>query len=122
MSTLARFRTRPNGQRIEVVEVDLGGKPRRAKQPEFSAVKLDWAAKFAKANGAPCALIMVIMQYLSWKARSPTFTFSNTLLNKYGIHRDAKYRVLENLEAAGMVKVERRGRGQAPIVTLTSVG
>jgi len=46
-----------------------------------------------------------------------TFGLSNTALARYGVSRETKRRALAKLEAAGLIKVERRP-GRATIVTL----
>ena len=112
-----------HGRRIAVETLDIdppaGKAPhQKNKHAKFSVVELDWIADMAKATGCPCAAILVVMHYLAWKASSQTFAFPNTLLTRYGIDRRIKYWVLENLEAAGKIRIERRGPGQAPIVTL----
>jgi hypothetical protein len=42
---------------------------------------------------------------------------SNALLAKYGVHRNSKYRALAELEAAGLIRVDRWGK-RAPRITL----
>ena len=138
MSSLARFRskqqpanteqepakryvTRPNGERVEVETVEFdppSGKARKMKPKEFAKVELEWAADMAEVTGCPCAAVLVVLRYLVWKAGGEPFAFSNTLLNRLGIDRRIKYWVLESLEAAGKIRVERRGTRKAPTVTL----
>ena len=113
-----RYITR-HGKRIEIDTLDFDPPAgRKNKRAEFVAVELDWVADMAETVGCPCATVLVVMRYLAWKARSQTFAFSNTLLTRLGIDRRTKYDVLENLKAAGKIKVERRGSGRAPMVTL----
>jgi hypothetical protein len=53
-----------------------------------------------------------------WKARSLTFSLPNGQLAARGASRKAKYRVLRELEAAGLITVERQPR-KSPRVTLS---
>ena len=46
-----------------------------------------------------------------------TVSLSNAALARYGVSRETKRRALAKLEAAGLIKVERRP-GRATIVTL----
>jgi hypothetical protein len=106
------------GKQVPVEEVELDPPARRKKKrSEFTVMELEWAADMAKATGTCGALVWIVMRYLSWKAKSPTFAFTNTLLTRYGVTRQIKYRVLEKLEAAGKIKVEHRGAKKASIVT-----
>lgn len=111
-----------HGKRILIETLDFdppaGKTCKKNKRAEFAAVELDWIADMAEAAGCPCAAILVVMRYLAWKAGSQTFAFSNTLLTRLGIDRRTKYWVLESLEAAGKIRVERRGTRKAPVVTL----
>jgi hypothetical protein len=118
---LARFWTRPNGQRVEVETVEFDpppGKARKVKPKEFAKVELEWLAGMAEVTGCPCAVVLVVLRYLAWRADGKPFAFSNTLLSRLGIDRRIKYWVLESLEAAGKIRVERRGTRKAPMVTL----
>jgi hypothetical protein len=103
---LARFRTRQP-------------KAKTAEQ-ERVMVELDWMVDMAKAVGTPCAAVLIVMQYLAWKAQSQTFAFPNTLLIQRGIDRRTKHRVLEKLETAGKIRIERCGTRKAPAVTVLS--
>jgi hypothetical protein len=55
--------------------------------------------------------------HFSWKTHSLTFPLSNESLEKKGVGREAKRRVLRDLEKAGLITVERHP-GRAPKVTL----
>ncbi len=119
MSETERYVYSPGlGEHILVEEVELDRPARRTKRPAFTAIPLVWATNMAKAAGIPGAAVLVLLHYMAWKARSPTFQLSNALLTKYGIDRKVKYRVLAHLEAAGQIKIERRGPKKAPVVTL----
>ena len=65
------------------------------------------------AEGACLGLLL----YAAWKTGSKTFPFPNTELERNGVERYTKYRILRELERAGLIVVERQGR-KAPLVTL----
>ena len=117
MSGNQRYAYSPGlGRQILVEEVNPPARKKR--RPEFTAISVQWTVDMAKAAGMPGAAVLVLLHYMAWKARSPTFPLSNALLTKYGIDRRIKYRVLTKLEKSGQVRIERRGTRKAPIVTL----
>jgi len=89
-----------------------------AKKDTFVKVPLWWAAAAAKVTKTPAALVWVYLLHTSWKARSPMFPLPNGWLERHGVNRRIKNRVLCDLEAAGMITVERRN-GKSPCVTLS---
>ena len=88
----------------------------RSKDP-FVKVPLWWAEAAAKATRTPGFLVCIELLRASWKAKSLTFSASNKRLAKAGVSREVKRRVLRDLEAAGLVTIERRP-GRSPHVTL----
>ena len=63
------------------------------------------------------SFVCVWLLHLAWKSGSMTFPLPNGRLTKQGANRRAKRRALANLEAAGLITVERQG-GKTPVVTL----
>ena len=59
----------------------------------------------------------VALWYVAGPTRSPSVPLSNLSGGKFGLDRNAKYRALEWLERAGLVRVERK-LGCAPVVTI----
>ena len=90
------------------------------KKEPFVKVPLWWAEETAKAAKTPAALVLVYLLRTSWKARSATFPLPNVYLKKNGVSPKVKRRVLRNLEAAGLITVERPRR-KSPIVTLVVI-
>jgi hypothetical protein len=90
---------------------------RKKAEPPFVKVPRWWAAEAAKATRSPATLVLVELLYRSWKAKSLTFPLSNKSLEKNGVSREVKRRVLRDLQAAGLITVERR-HGHSPRVTL----
>jgi hypothetical protein len=88
----------------------------KSKDP-FVKVPLWWAEAAAKATRTPRFMVCIELLHASWKAKSLTFPASNRRLEKAGVSREVKRRVLRDLEAAGLITIERR-RGCSPRVTL----
>jgi DNA-binding HxlR family transcriptional regulator len=88
------------------------------KKDQFVVLPLWFATAVSKATKSPAALLVVAyMLHASWKTRSLTFTMPNGWLEERGVSRKAKSQVLRDLEAAGLVTVERRDR-KSPRVTI----
>src|SRR5262245_52008156 len=93
---------------------------KRRKAEPFVKVPLWWAAAAAKASRSPATLVLVELLYASWKAKSLTFSLPNGRLQKVGVSRKVKLRVLRDYARAGLIRVERPPR-KAPIVTIISL-
>jgi hypothetical protein len=89
----------------------------KKKTDPFVQVPLWWITEATRLTRTPGALVCIHLLYAAWKAKSLTFTLSNGRLKKCGVNRETKRRVLRDLEAGGLIKVERRP-GRAPVVTL----
>jgi ribosomal protein S19E (S16A) len=83
----------------------------------FVKVPLWWAEAAAKATRTPGFMVCIELLHASWKAKSVTVLVSNKRLRKAGVSREIKRRVLRDLEAAGLITIERR-RGCSPRATL----
>ena len=81
----------------------------------FAMVPIWWVEQAAKATNTPRALMLVWLLYLAWETKSNTFPLTNVQLR--GVHRNTKYKMLLELEAAGLIQVSREGK-KAPLVTL----
>jgi hypothetical protein len=88
-----------------------------ATRKAFVKVPLWWAVAAAEATRTPAALVYIHLLHASWKARSATFPLPNGWLEQHGVGRKTKSRVLRDLEAAGLITVERSSR-KSPRVTL----
>jgi hypothetical protein len=87
----------------------------------FVQVPLWWAEAAAKATtGGRAALVWIYLLHMAWKAKSTTFTLPNGYLERCGVSRKIKCRVLRELEAARLITVERRPR-KSPLVTLVVI-
>jgi hypothetical protein len=90
---------------------------KKRKEPPFVRVPLWWAESAAAATKSPSALVWVHLLYVAWKRKSMAFPLSNKYLERNGVSREVKRKVLRNLEAAGLITVERR-RGRSPRITI----
>ena len=81
----------------------------------FAMVPIWWVEQAAKATNTPRTLMLVWLLYLAWKTGSNTFPLTNVQLR--GVHRNTKYKMLQELEAARLIQVRREGK-KAPVVTL----
>jgi hypothetical protein len=78
---------------------------------------LGWTEQAAKATESPATMVLAELLRLQWKAHSNTFPVPNALLEGRGISQKVKYRVLRQLEQAGLINVKWTAR-KTPIVTL----
>jgi hypothetical protein len=102
---------RPAEERVE-----LPSTRRRQAQRFIPAMPLSWFQRACRLPGkAP--LVAVLLWYRSRLERSATVTLSQAFLGQFGVSRQAKYRALESLEAAGLVALRRRSH-KNPEVTL----
>ena len=101
---------------IETIETP-GAEERKRSRSEFVHTPLGRAAEMAKATGTQGAMVWLLLLYMAWRNKSPTFPLSNVILARYGIHRHIKRRILIKLEKAGQIKITRRHK-QSPIITL----
>jgi hypothetical protein len=108
-----------NGRKIAVETIEVKGlRPvKRRWTRAFALMPLKETASMFRAMSQPKAMVATVLRYQAWKAKGRSFALSNALLAKYGVHRNSKYRAIAELEAAGLIQVERRGK-RAPIITL----
>ncbi len=74
----------------------------------FALVPIWWVEQAAKAANTPRSLVLIWLMYLAWKTGSHTFPLTNVQLR--GVHRNTKYKVLRELEEAGLILVSREGK------------
>jgi hypothetical protein len=98
-------------------ELEAAAPVKHKKVEPFVMVPLWWIRAAAKHIRSPATLVLVELLYRSWKTRSATFPLPNIRLEKWGVSRKVKARVLRDLERGGLIVVERRPN-KNPIVTL----
>jgi hypothetical protein len=89
----------------------------RKASDKFVKVPLWWAEQAARATRTPKAMVWIWLLYLAWSQHTKTFRLPNERLGVRGVSPDVKTRALRELEAAGLIRVERN-RGKSPCVTL----
>lgn len=96
--------------------------PRHAKGEGFlkGPVPLAWLEAAARLPGRSLHAGLALW-YAAGLMRSATVPLSNISGVRFGLDRNAKYRALEWLDGAGLVKVERK-LGRAPVVTILQPG
>jgi hypothetical protein len=92
------------------------GRRQKAGEP-FAMLTLTWAAKAAAATSTPKALVWIWLMHRSHKTRSKVVAVPNGALAQWSVSRYAKRRALQQLEVAGLIRVERRDR-KTPVVRL----
>jgi hypothetical protein len=100
-----------------IQELKAAAPVKRKKSEPFVKVPLWWMTEATKLTKTPAALVCVHLLYAAWKAKGAAFPLSNGRLEKSGVSREIKRRVLRDLEAGGLIKVERRP-GRSPRVML----
>ena len=107
-----------HGRRIAVETLETPAPVKRRKKAEpFAIVPLDLAAAMTEATNTRQALVCILLLYAAWKAKGKPFAFTNALLRQAKINRRVKYRALNALETAGLIKVDWHA-GRSPIITL----
>ena len=95
------------------VRSDLdAGSPRFIKGP----LPLPWFQRAAALPGKALHVALAIW-YVRGLCRADTFPLKRSATATLGVSADATYDALSNLEAAGLVRVQRH-RGRSPVVTV----
>jgi hypothetical protein len=100
-----------------LAELEASAPIKRAKIAPYVKLPLAWAAKAAAATNTHKAMVWLWLVHRTRLTGSATVAVPNGALAKYGISRKVKKVALEQLEAAGLIAVERRPR-RAPIATV----
>ena len=92
--------------------------PRKKAEP-FVKVPLWWIEETARLTKSPTTLVLIELLRLHWKTKSLTFPLPNGRLQRLGVSRDVKRRVLRDLERA---RDHRRAAARkTPVVTLNAL-
>ena len=79
-------------------------------------IDVSWVCQ-ASRLGVKALLVGLALWHIKGLRKADTFIVSNLMLQDWGIQPDAKSRALRELEKAGLIRVERRGK-RSPQVTL----
>jgi hypothetical protein len=98
-------------------ELEARAPMKRKKGKLFAVVGLEAAAKACAAVNCPKAMLYLWLVHQTRKTGGRTVAVTNGVLAKYGVSREIKRRALRELEAGGLITIERRSR-KTPLVTL----
>jgi hypothetical protein len=109
---------------LDVDEIQLArlsakstGRSRRKPQDAYVQMRTTDAMAGFHALRCPQAIVWHYIHYRVWADDTPTIPLPNQKLAAMGVSRQMKWRALQRLEQAGLIKVERRER-RSPLVTL----
>jgi hypothetical protein len=107
----------PDWAKKRLTELEARAPKKRKKAEPWVKVPLALTAKAAAATNTQKFMVWTWLLYRAWLTGSATVPLPNGALAKYGVNRKSKTLALRQLEAAGLITVERRSR-KTPIVTL----
>jgi len=106
------------------VKPNSGNAPHHKSGELFLRGPIPWnwlcAAAIASGQGSGFKVVVVLWHLSGLNHQSKTVKMSGKKLREMGVDRHAAYRGLKALEAAGLIKVERRS-GRSPVVTIIGV-
>ena len=79
-------------------------------------IPYDWVARAAQISGKAGSVAWVLW-YLKGVKKSSSFKLSHKILKEFGIKPKTSYRILEKMQADGLIKVEKKA-GNAPFITM----
>src|SRR6516162_6365834 len=94
--------------RQRLAELQAAAPVKHKKDVRFVMLSLPRTAKACAATNCQKAMVWVWLTYRVWQTKSATVAIPNSALARYGIIRKVKYLALKQLEAAGLISVERR--------------
>ncbi|HEV3237401.1 MAG TPA: hypothetical protein VGZ25_10460 [Gemmataceae bacterium] len=80
-------------------------------------IPLKWLSGAAGLGGKAPLAVALALCFESGRKRSQVVTLTSAILRRFSVNRKAKYRGLEALEEAGLIRAERRPK-KNPIVTI----
>jgi DNA-binding transcriptional ArsR family regulator len=114
----AKYRVR--GMR-DLHQTDRAGKCVSSAECQLSLnLSAVWLEAAAKLPGKSMHLAVVLLR-LTTVEQTDRVVLINRACERFGLDRNAKYRALLSLEAAGLIRVQRK-QGQSPIVTIVTGG
>jgi hypothetical protein len=87
----------------------------QGQREQFIMVPQWWTARLEGATGQTWSLAHELL-FKSWKTKSASVRVGNKMAGSHA----SKWRAIVDLERRGLVRIERRGRGKAPLVHLLS--
>jgi hypothetical protein len=105
---------------LDKLRTEMAAPMRRSRSAEtFARIPHDRALELMRHNiGGPAWVVLIELDRLILKARGRNpVRFWSTRLRAAGLTRHTRTRALRQLEAAGVIKIEQRGKGLSPMVT-----
>ncbi len=100
-----------------LAELRAAAPAKRRKTEPFAVVDLALAAAACRAMNCPKAMVWLWLVHKARSTGKAAVPVPNGALAKLGVSPDAKLRALRQLEAAGLITLERRSR-KTPIAVL----
>ena len=105
----------------QVKKLNVANRQKRRTKPKCSPfikgpIPRDWIAKAFNLS-LNAGKVSLVLWYLAGLTKSKTVVLTSKKMGEFNFDRWAKYRGLEQLERAGLVKVKRR-RKQNPVVMI----
>jgi hypothetical protein len=103
----------------EIVRDRAVALPKRIKKrrQQFVQLPLAWVDILSRDSRDKTLVVLCHLVHLDWKQGGGPIKLPNGFLGMLGVGRGAKWRVLNKLESAGIISIERRCR-KSPIVKI----
>jgi hypothetical protein len=89
----------------------------RKRREHFIRVPWTWVEKLAPSRSANTYRVALYLLYMHWKNKEAPFKLANGMLAIDGVTRFSKWRALQELEQAGLIRIEKRPR-KSPVITV----
>ena len=103
-----------------LAELQARAPVKREKTEPFAMVRMARAAAACTAMNCPKAMVWMWLVHQARKTGSGTVAVPNVALAKWGVSRKVKSLALRQLEAAGLIAIERPSK-KTPVVTLLNL-
>ena len=98
-------------------ELEAAAPVKRKKSELFAMLRLAPAAAAYRAMNCPKAMVWAWLMQQTRMKGNLTVAVPNGALTKWGVSREIKRRALQQLEAAGLITIERPAK-KTPVVTI----
>jgi hypothetical protein len=90
-------------------------KTKHKREHHFIKMPWSWLERLSQVRNRASFLVILVVLYQHWKHKSRPFTLRNSTVSEFGITRWQKWTALGELEALGLITVDRRDR-KAPLI------
>jgi len=102
---------------MAVIERWVEPEKMRKRRRQFIKVPFTWYERLSAARHIATYRVALYVLHLHWKHDGQSFPLANGMLTMDGVNRFRKSDGLRELEALGLVKVDRRQR-KSPVITV----